>query len=313
MPQFKEMMLKFTGIAAAFFVMAGCDVGFNEDKQDDRTLKEANKIINEYSRVQGLYQGVLNLTVDGKINPVDIEIRLNPKVVYEAGQSGGEPTPQVSLEGTFEVLSFAWPYNSVQYKGRFWYAQDGRIQMSQMGGEVNYGLRFETFPVNDELINGKLWSSDGLLGEFSAALVTRDVRAPGEGSEEEKRRRYEESYKDVLGTYIGRVNNPNDPEKHRRNLPLRFLFYLAGTSLEGTLDNPDSEFDTPRAFTVIEYRPDTGAIQIRGEAQGGGTRLPGYGRFYARGFVKDGVLSFVEVSDHLGPLGTYTGQKQSAD
>jgi hypothetical protein len=302
------LKLVFLGFISIAFT--ACDVGFKDDKKDDEVLKEANKIFNEYSRVQGLYQGVLNMSVDGRVNPVDIEIRLNPKVTYE-GRAGGELVPQVSLEGTLEVLRFTWPYNSIYYVGRYWYAQDGRIQMSQGPGSEDFGLRFQAYPKDNQLVQGQVWSSQGLVGDFEATLITRDVKTPGEGKEEEERRRYEEAYRDLLGVFVGRINNPTDPEKHRRDLLLRFRFFLQGKSIEATVDNPNTEFDTPRALQVIEYRPDTGAIQIRGEAQGGGVgRVPGYGRFYGRGFLRQGVLQFVEISDHLGPLGEYTGQKQ---
>lgn len=301
------MTLGFAGLLS-FFVLA-CDAGFNEDPKDDETLKDANKIFNEYSRIQGVYQGLMELKVDGNISTVEIEVRLKPEVKYSDNRKDGELVPEVNLTGSVEVLNFEWYYNYTSYQGRYWYAQDGRIQMAEVEtmGKQPQGLWFQAYPSEKRLVRGELWDGSGLMGTFEATLINKDVRAPGEGGREEERKRLKDAYKDLLGIYTGMVTNPNDPMEKRRRFPYRFHFYLEASQLYVSLDRPDLEHDIPRVIKIIEFRPDTGYLEISADAQVG--RNPGWGKFFARGKLKGKKLTFTEMSDHIGPLGIFRGQK----
>lgn len=285
-------------------LITSCDAGFKEDKKDDKILTESNKILSEYEKVQGEYEGVLRLSVDDDVVPVNIRVTLRPDVSFGGGRSDGELVPEVTLRGHFEILDYIWPKNDVNYEGRYWYAQDGRILMSGKDGEMG----FIVYPDGNHLVKGVLSEGSRELGEFEATLVSKDVKAPGEGQDEERRKRLKESYANLLGSYTGKINNPLDPEKHRRNLPLRFRFFLAGSTIRATVDNPRSDADRLRPLTVETFRPDTGLIILKGVPMGVGT-VPGYGEFYAHGYLGGNTLNFDQLLDHLGPLGTYEGSK----
>lgn len=288
------------------FKISACGLGFEEDKEDDESLKESNKILNEYEKVKGEYEGILNLTVGKeKINPVKIRILLRPNVTY-SGRSDGELVPQVSMEGSFEVLDFIWTPTTVVYEGRYWYAQDGLIDMVGKDSEMG----FKAYRYGNKLVNGRIRNELGDLGDFEAELVSKEVKAPGEGQDEERRKRLEESYKDLIGSYIGRVNNPTDSEKHRRDLQLRFRFFLAGSKLRATVDKPYTDNDRVRPLEVVTFRPDTGLIELKGRAMSTGVgTVPGYGEFNAVGYLRGDTIVFEQVSDHLGTLGTFEGKK----
>ena len=163
--------LKNVCIIILCFNIFGCDVGFKEDKKDDKSLTESQKIFNEYEKVQGEYEGVLNLTInDNQISTVDIRVLLRPQVTYE-GRSDGELVPQVSLEGAFEIQDFPWPENDTRYFGRYWYAQDGRILMDGKDSEMG----FQVYPQGNKLVKGTLWGPQGELGSFEATLVSKSV------------------------------------------------------------------------------------------------------------------------------------------
>ncbi len=292
--------------------MLGCDAGFNENKNDNETLKESSKILNEYKKVQGTYEGTLQLSIENRTLPVDIEIRLKPEISYE-GRSDGELIPQVSLNGSFRILDFLWPYNEVNFVGRYWYAQDGRIQMSG-NTSLNFNEKekvvwFQAYPKNQALVRGEFWGPQGLVGPFQASLKSKEVRAPGEGSDEDLRKRLKQSYQKLLGVFEGNTYAPQNPEKHRRSLNLRFSFFLQGTSLGAMLEKVNSVGGSARPLEVKEYQPMTGLIIVEGKPLGGVGRVPGYGTFYARGYLRQDRLLFEDITDHYGTLGTYTGTK----
>ena len=298
-------LIKLICIIILGFTNLSCDVGFKEDKKDDKTLTESNKILNEYEKVQGEYEGTLNLTIsDNQVSAVEIKILLRPQVTYE-GRSDGELVPQVSLEGSFEISDFPWPENNTRYFGRYWYAQDGRILMDGKDSEMG----FQVYPEGNRLVRGVLWGPQGEWGKFEARLISKDVKAPGEGQQEERRKRLKESYEPILGVYQGQTTNPSAPEDHRKVQKLTFQVYLAGSTLKARVSPTNSDLELLiRPLEVVFYRPDTGQIILEGQPRGSGS-VPGFGEFYARGTISEASLILEEVSDHLGPLGTFEGLK----
>ncbi|NQZ01789.1 MAG: hypothetical protein HRT45_14095 [Bdellovibrionales bacterium] len=313
---FKKTLVLLFGIFLILGVSGCGQLGFNEDKDIDDSLEETDDIQKAYRSVEGVYTGSMIVLDDGKPSELPVKLTLFTEITF-GGRTQGELTPQTTLVGFFEVLNINTEMNYYRYTGRFYYRKDGRIQLAVRTGSASgsnqnpgsTGIWLEAKVKGNQIVDGRL-HNDGLYGTFQVGRQTRDVQVPAKGRIEEERKRFEEVYRQAAGTYVGTISPPESgsPVGPQR---VQFHFYLVRGLMRGVVTLAGSA-QSPRILRVIQYRTDSGFIEIEGIPELSGTGGPqrGFGYFYAKGYLTSGELLLTEVEDHRGLLGTFEGTKQ---
>lgn len=327
MYKLKNLLGVFISLIALMLIGCG-DLGFNKDVDNDDSLEESDDVQAAYKTIQGVYRGTINVVEDGK--PVDLPIRITMYTeISFAGRANGELVPQTDLVANFEFLSIATGWNNFKYKGRYYYRRQGRIQLA-VGRTLNAqntgpnamsdtsGVWFEAWMRGSQITNGTLYV-DGEYGSFEATRLTSDIQVPAKGRLEEERKRLEEVFADVIGTYSGDLTKT--PERARQEpgrgatAPLRFTFYLNEDGvLEAVLASQSTASESVRVLRVNQFRIDTGFIELEGipELSGTGNQsFRGFGRFFARGTLVGDTLVLEDAIDHKGPYGDFCGKKNA--
>lgn len=217
---------------AAVFAMTGCAFSSDaaKDEQTVREMRDRNKLLEDFAMVEGTYMGTYN---DGRsLKSVELSIyHIDEKTETNSSR---EPVFMPVLYARIKTLD-TLRLDAV-LNARF-FPETGELILSN-SNRNDPNLQSIGANVRGMKITGQLKTYQGVLGDVDVDLVSRESRAPRDGSDEETEDRLRRQYETIVGEWVGYITPETDiPSKvlvrffvttqsqNGRNVPVLLGFY----------------------------------------------------------------------------------------
>lgn len=244
---------------AAVFAMTGCAFSSDaaKDEQTVREMRDRNKLLSDFAMVEGTYMGTYN---DGE-SVKSIELAIYHVDEKTETNSSREPVFMPVLYARIKTLDIV-KLDTVL--GARFFPETGELILSN-SNRNDANLQSIGANVRGMKITGQMKTYQGALGNMEVDLVSRESRAPADGSGQETEDRLRRQYEAIVGDWVGLVTPETGiPEKilvrffittqtvNGRNVPVLLGFYHPFRSNADNLD----------ATLTVTYKAETTPAQL---------------------------------------------------
>jgi hypothetical protein len=297
-------------------LLSACAFNGNDTNNSDeaRVYKDnRDELIQKFSQVTGVYEGTIstnkaNSSKPGNYKPVSIPVQMAffTEDVATGKDSNGESKILPALKLRYRQLDAVSKDNIIETR---YLSASGELTAASTDGSVSVRGIFK-----GQTIEGEVFRSSGKLGNFSVRLVTKDVDSGFTSDQGEYYDRVLSQYKELLGSYKGRITpvlggykGPNNGKPYDAELKVELVPAVvngsAGFKLQATFFRPqlDPSLIGPRRLDVIyeiEFEP---ALLVM-TGNGSTPTVPDAHLIEIAGTLENGVYT-AEITNRLGSMG----------
>ncbi len=314
----QKTWVSWTILSLTALLVAGCDVAPSKYGEDESIYRKGLELLELYQSVEGVYVGQLTRPLPGGgVESFPVEIRLQAIANFEGRTNSGRLISKPDLIGQYRRLDLVGPLDHVFYKAEF-ERNTGLLQMVYSDPNTGARVAVKGFFRGENIEQGEVRTRAGRLGDLNLQRISREVFAPREGEEDERRERQADLYREVLGTFRGLARDAGGEP-----FPLHIQIYLVDepstggpggesyeVKLKARIHRPDYNDVTLDRWADVQYNLESRQINIFTPQTGGGA-IPGAGFFSASGEFnpESGELILHRMSDHRGPMGRWRGAR----
>jgi len=319
------MMKKMGMLVVAMSLAIGCS-GRSGDENRATQLRDQEKLQTRYTAVQGLYVGTitpaqrraapvrveLGLYIDQRFSSIDV----NGNTVFRPVLLGRFVLPDVISENDREDLMV--DYDDVT--GQLVMGRAGGASGAQgaAAGGANSPFSIRGRFSGDE-ITATVIRTGGVWGQLNIKRVSTTVSSSPEGEDRAEQDRRTKILETVVGRYVGLVKGGARGSESELILSIAQVEMLGPSgamvpmpTLVARFRDINDQYEiTTRFLPRVTFNSQDGSIFATNaqSVTGAQATLPA-SILTASGFVKNGEAT-VELSNGLGPLGRFTGRRQS--
>lgn len=346
----KTQVVKSISAGLMLAALSACSFGGDSTADQNKTyLDDRSRILSQYQPVVGTYEGQITAKIrdSADVNKfetkiIKVQLAIFIQDVQGGKDSNGQSTQLPTLVIRYRQLDVVRPdelldaryiqasgkltgsnqssnssnSNNSNNSGSSNGSNNTALSICSSAGSIATALGDDTQVIGDT-VTGSILRNNGVLGKFTATLVSRDVVAPATDPVSDCNDRLAEEYKAFSGVYTGTITHT--PENGGATLPFSMgLNYvpmatsngLLASTLQAAITYQGSPGETPLKFGPMPaiFRPETTpaqlAISYYVSSTGGG--------FSMAGTLDNDTFEGEAYSSNLGHMGHVIVKKATA-